>query len=159
MAVDRLHASLYEQHPARTRPPDGHSSWLFRLGQSVINGERSLDYTQYNRQAWDHQVKEGNRWTIPVTSEIIAAVRDGDWNVVLTPQKPVPRSWFPNLGGLKVLGLASGGGQQAPIFAAAGADVTVIDSTHYFLCGVSERQGGGKDACDMHPLGALKSYQ
>ena len=99
------------------------SSW------PVINGERSLDYTQYNRQAWDHQVKEGNRWTIPVTSEIIAAVRDGDWDVVLTPQKPVPRSWFPNLGGLKVLGLASGGGQQAPIFAAAGADVTVIDNS------------------------------
>ena len=88
-----------------------------------------MDYTEYNRQAWDHQVKVGNRWTVPVTKEIIAAARDGDWDVLLTPQKPVPKSWFPKLRGLKVLGLASGGGQQAPIFAAAGADVTVIDNS------------------------------
>ena len=88
-----------------------------------------MEYTEYNRQAWDHQVKAGNRWTVPVTKEIIAAARDGDWDVVLTPQKPVPKSWFPKLRGLKVLGLASGGGQQAPIFAAAGAHVTVIDNS------------------------------
>jgi ubiquinone/menaquinone biosynthesis C-methylase UbiE len=49
--------------------------------------------------------------------------------VVLTPQKPVPAAWFPKLRGLNVLGLASGGGQQAPIFAAAGANVTVIDNS------------------------------
>jgi ubiquinone/menaquinone biosynthesis C-methylase UbiE len=88
-----------------------------------------MDYAEYNRRAWDEQVKQGNEWTVPVSDETIAAARDGEWQVLLTPQKPVPESWFPNLAGLNILGLASGGGQQAPIFAAAGAHVTVIDNS------------------------------
>ena len=89
----------------------------------------SIDYAEHNRRAWDQQVKQGNEWTLPVSEEVIARVRDGDWHVVLTPQKPVPKSWFPNMSGLNLLGLASGGGQQAPIFAAAGARVTVLDNS------------------------------
>ncbi|WP_260869124.1 class I SAM-dependent methyltransferase [Paenibacillus sp. Y412MC10] len=45
----------------------------------------------------------------------------------MTSVKPVPKVWFPDLHGKKVLCLASGGGQQGPILAAAGADVTVLD--------------------------------
>lgn len=41
--------------------------------------------------------------------------------------KSIPKNWFPTLEGLKILCLASGGGQQGPILAAAGADVTVVD--------------------------------
>lgn len=85
------------------------------------------DVTQYNREAWDHQVDNQNEWTQPVTTQQINAARDGDWSIVLTPHKPVPRDWFGNLQGKKVLCLASGGGQQGPILAAAGADVTVFD--------------------------------
>jgi len=88
-----------------------------------------VDYAQYNRKAWDQQVKQGNQWTIPVSEELITAARKGEWQVLLTPQKPVPRSWFPDLKDLNVLGLASGGGQQAPIFSAAGAHVTVLDNS------------------------------
>ena len=88
-----------------------------------------MDIAEYNRRAWDAQVAKGNRWTVPVTSEIIASARLGLWSVVLTPQKPVPAEWFPKMIGLDVLGLASAGGQQAPIFAAAGAKVTVIDNS------------------------------
>ena len=52
----------------------------------------------------------------------------GDWGVYLTPTKTMPRNWFPEkLKGLKILGLASGGGQQMPVFAALGADCTVLD--------------------------------
>jgi SAM-dependent methyltransferase len=91
--------------------------------------ESKMDIAEYNRKAWDHQVAQGNRWTIPATSEMIASARAGAWDVLLTPQKPVPNAWFPKLGGLNLLGLASGGGQQAPIFAAAGAKVTVIDNS------------------------------
>ena len=75
-----------------------------------------MDVAEYNRRAWDDQVTQGNRWTIPVSREMVTAARKGEWNVVLTPQKHVPKSWFPMLGGLKVLCLASGGGQQAPIW-------------------------------------------
>ena len=60
---------------------------------------------------------------------MIAAARRGDWQLVLTPTRPVPREWFPKLAGEAVLCLASGGGQQAPVLAAAGAVVTVLDNS------------------------------
>ncbi len=88
-----------------------------------------MDIRNYNRAAWDHQVATGNRWTVPVGPEVIAAARRGEWSIVLTPTKPVPRDWFPPLSGLDVLCLASGGGQQGPILAAAGANVTVFDNS------------------------------
>jgi len=88
-----------------------------------------MDVAKYNRAAWDHQVAKGNRWTLPVSEEEVSAARGGDWKVVLTPQRPVPKSWFPPLPGLDVLCLASGGGQQAPILAAAGACVTLLDNS------------------------------
>lgn len=103
-----------------------------------------MDIAAYNRQAWDGQVEKKNRWTCPVTPEIIAAAREGTWEVVLTPQKPVPMHWFPALTGLRVLCLASGGGQQVPILAAAGADVTVLDNSPKQLeqdALVGEREG------------------
>jgi SAM-dependent methyltransferase len=88
-----------------------------------------VDILSYNRHAWDSQVAKGCRWTVPVGPEVIAAARRGDWQVVLTPTRSVPRTWFPNLTGLEVLCLASGGGQQAPVLAAAGACVTVLDNS------------------------------
>jgi len=69
-----------------------------------------MDIAEYNRRSWDAQVAKGNRWTVPVTSEIIASARLGLWSVVLTPKKPVPAEWFPKMIGLDVLGLASAGG-------------------------------------------------
>ena len=47
----------------------------------------------------------------------------------LTPKKFVSQNWFPPLKGLKILGLASGGGQQGPILATLGADVTIFDNS------------------------------
>jgi SAM-dependent methyltransferase len=87
------------------------------------------DILLYNRQTWDRQVERGNPWTIPVTSGVVARARNGDWSIVLTPTKPVPLEWLPPLVGLDVLCLASGGGQQGPILAAAGANVTVFDNS------------------------------
>src|SRR5215213_7997650 len=88
-----------------------------------------MDVPEYNREAWDRQVEDGNQWTVPVGPEVIEAARQGQWEVLLTDQKYVPRAWFPELGGADVLCLASGGGQQAPTFAAAGANVTVLDNS------------------------------
>ena len=73
-----------------------------------------------------NQVEAGNKWTIPVSSDDISAARRGDWDIVLTPTKPVPHQWFSVLTDLDVLCLASGGGQQGPILAAAGANVTAM---------------------------------
>jgi|ERR1044071_6573004 SAM-dependent methyltransferase len=88
-----------------------------------------MDIREYNRSAWDKEVERGNEWTQAVSPEVIAAARQGRWEVLLTETKPVPRDWFPDLNSLDVLCLASGGGQQAPILAAAGARVTVFDNS------------------------------
>jgi SAM-dependent methyltransferase len=88
-----------------------------------------MDVISYNRQAWARLVQRGNRWTVPVGSDIIAAARRGEWEIVLTPRKPVPREWLPDISGRHVLCLASAGGQQAPVLAAAGATVTVLDNS------------------------------
>jgi SAM-dependent methyltransferase len=87
------------------------------------------DVQDLNKRAWDKLVAKGNRWTVPVTSAEIEAARRGEWQIVLTPFHPVPADWFPDLDGARVLCLASGGGQQGPILAAAGAEVVVFDNS------------------------------
>jgi SAM-dependent methyltransferase len=83
-----------------------------------------------NKAAWDHAVDEGtNPYTQVVSPEQVAEAREGRWSLYLSDCKPVPKEWFPNLSGRKVLCLASGGGQQAPTLAALGADVTSVDAS------------------------------
>lgn len=88
-----------------------------------------MDILKHNREAWNQQVANGIIWTIPVDSAILAEAKKGIWQVVLTPIKPVPCEWFPMLQGKEVLCLASAGGQQGPVLAAAGASVTVLDNS------------------------------
>lgn len=105
----------------------------------------SIDPVAHNRAAWDRQVESGNEWTVPVGPDVIAKARKGDWSVVLIGHQPVPRDWFPaDLTGVDVLALASGGGQQGPVLAAAGATVTVFDNSPGQLSRdemVAEREG------------------
>jgi len=86
-----------------------------------------MDIHAYNRAAWNHRVATGNKWTVPVGPEAIAAARAGRVDFLLTPTRFVPARWLPPLADCRVLCLASGGGQQGPLFAAAGARVTVFD--------------------------------
>ena len=86
-----------------------------------------MDYLKHNRAAWNRQVGENNRWTIPVSHEEIEDARNGKWNVILTPWIHVPKHWFGDVKDKHILCLASGGGQQAPVLSAAGANVTVFD--------------------------------
>ena len=88
------------------------------------------DLVSYNRRAWNEQSRSGeSRWVQPVDADTIAAARRGDWDVILTPTRNVPKAWFGDLTGARVLCLASGGGQQVPILAAAGAQVTSFDNS------------------------------
>ncbi len=90
----------------------------------------NVDPVAHNRAAWDREVDQGNEWTQPVGPDVIARARAGDWSVVLIGYQPVPRDWFPDdMAGAALLCLASGGGQQGPVLAAAGADVTVFDNS------------------------------
>jgi SAM-dependent methyltransferase len=89
-----------------------------------------MDVRSYNRDAWNLAVEQQDRWTIPVDHDAIERARQGDFTILLTPNKATPRRWFPEeLEGLDVLCLASGGGQQGPLLAAAGASVTVLDNS------------------------------
>lgn len=87
-----------------------------------------MSYTYINAKTIDNWVKDNWEWSIPISHEEYVKAKQGEWDVVLTPIKPVPKKWFPNeLKGIKLLGLASGGGQQMPVFAALGASCTVLD--------------------------------
>jgi len=120
----------------------------------------ALDVREYNRYAWNHQVDNNNPWTIPVTPDVIAAARRGEFSVLLTETRPVPRTWFLPFEGLDLLGLACGGGQQGPVFAALGANVTIFDNSPKQLerdREVAEREGLKLTTIegDMRDLSAL----
>lgn len=86
-----------------------------------------INYQEINAETIDRWVEGGWEWGKPVSHETYIRALHGEWDVLLTPTKPVPHEWFGTLRGKKVLGLASGGGQQMPVFAALGADCTVLD--------------------------------
>jgi len=85
------------------------------------------NYTDVNAETIDRWIEEGWEWGVPIDHETFVKALRGEWDVGLTPTKPVPHEWFGELKGKKLLGLASGGGQQMPIFAALGAECTVFD--------------------------------
>jgi hypothetical protein len=117
--------------------------------------EERFDVRSYNREAWNRQVAGGqNQWTKPVGPEVTAAAAKGDWQIVLTPQKPVPRTWFgPAFPNLDILCLASGGGQQGPVLAAAGARVTVFDNSPAQLA--QDRMVADRDGLTLDKIKAL----
>ena len=69
----------------------------------------------------------GDRFYRSATADEVAAARAGDWSLRITPTKHVPKDWFGDVAGKEILCLAGGGARQAPILAAAGANVTVFD--------------------------------
>ncbi|MDH1011935.1 class I SAM-dependent methyltransferase [Pseudomonas nicosulfuronedens] len=102
-----------------------------------------IDIFKHNQDAWDRQVRQQGPWSQPVGPQITAAARRGDWQVHLTPS-PLPPAWLGDVSGQRILCLASGGGQQAPVLAAAGALVTVLDASPEQLARdreVAERDG------------------
>lgn len=109
-----------------------------------------MDHLRFNREIWNRKVAEGNPWTVPVAPEVVAAARRGEWSVVLTPTIPVPRDWFGDLEGARVLGLASGGGQQGPVLAAAGAEVTIFDNSPAQLD--RDREVAERDGLDIRTV-------
>lgn len=86
-----------------------------------------MNYKKINAETIDHWCADGWVWGQPISHETYESALRGAWGVYLTPTKTVPKEWFGELKGKKVLGLASGGGQQIPIFTALGADCTVLD--------------------------------
>lgn len=71
--------------------------------------------------------RAGDKYYRAMSAEQIKDARNGNWRIRITPTQPVPRDWLEPLTNRDVLCLAGGGGQQAPILAALGANVTVFD--------------------------------
>lgn len=86
-----------------------------------------MDYQDINSKTIDAWCRDGWQWGQPCSHEAYVAATQGRWDVFLTPTKPVPHAWFGQMQGKEILGLASGGGQQIPIFTALGAKCTVLD--------------------------------
>lgn len=102
------------------------------------------NYTDINSSAIDRWVEAGWEWGKPIDHATYIKAQQGEWSVLLTPTKAVPKEWFCGMKGAKVLGLASGGGQQMPIFTALGASCTVLDYSEKQLESeklVAEREG------------------
>lgn len=85
------------------------------------------NYQDINASTIDRWIEEGWEWGKPIAHQEYLDATQGKWEMLLTPTKPVPKDWFGDLKGKRVLGLASGGGQQMPLFAALGAECTVFD--------------------------------
>lgn len=103
-----------------------------------------MDYTILNAKTINSWVEDGWQWGKSITSEEYQKALNGEWGVYLTPTKFVPKEWFGEIKDKKILGLASGGGQQMPIFAALGADCTVLDYSDKQIESekvISEREG------------------
>ena len=86
-----------------------------------------MEYQKENAKIIDAWCKRGWKWGQAIDHETYQRALQGEWGVYLTPTKQVPHAWFNDLRGKKVLGLASGGGQQMPIFSALGAKCTLLD--------------------------------
>ena len=76
-----------------------------------------------NAAAWDRLAKAHDALASPACDEAFTDPRN--W---LGTGGPADRPWLPSsLRGLEVLCLAAGGGKHGPVYAAAGASVTVVD--------------------------------
>jgi len=101
-------------------------------------------YQDINSETIDRWIEEGWEWGKPITHEIYQNALNGSWDVLLTPTKPMPHEWIGDIKGKKLLGLASGGGQQMPVFSALGAECTVLDYSKLQIESehlVAEREG------------------
>ena len=91
----------------------------------------------------DNLVRNSVDWTASATKEELDAARNGRLALRFWDRE-VPREWLKDIRGKRVLCLAGAGGLQAPLFACAGAKVTVIDISGGMLekdRKIAEREG------------------
>ena len=101
------------------------------------------DYTKENAKTIDQWVEEGWIWGIPISTRYMKSRkrRMGDG---ADTDKAGSKILVSGVERKKILGLASGGGQQMPIFAALGGICTVLDYSDRQLASeemVAKREG------------------
>ena len=99
----------------------------------------------HNRRAWNRLSGPHCPWSIPADDDRIAAARRGEFEITVAGPRAVPREWLGEPSGQSVLCLGAGGGQQAPVLAAAGYCVTLLD--------ISDAQLAlDREVCTRHAL-------
>lgn len=88
-----------------------------------------MNIVDYNKEAWDNWGEKNCVYTIPIDHESIEKAKNNNLQIQLTPNIFVPKEWFGEIKNKDILCLASGGGQQGPMLAASGANVTVFDNS------------------------------
>jgi len=99
--------------------------------------------SEFNAKTWDQWSEDDFIWTVPFSVEQFAQAKNRDIELILTPMKKAPLWWFKGLG-RRVLGLASGGGQQSAELTAHGYEVTILDMSLRQLLAdklVAQREG------------------
>jgi SAM-dependent methyltransferase len=97
----------------------------------------------HNRKAWDARVRARRRFTQPA--------RDEDFRNPLAAVDAA--GWLgPSIAGRRLLCLASGGGRQSALYAAAGAQVTVVDISGEMLA--LDRQVAADRGLDVRAIEA-----
>jgi 2-polyprenyl-3-methyl-5-hydroxy-6-metoxy-1,4-benzoquinol methylase len=83
---------------------------------------------EHNLRAWEKESSEGGNWSSIVSAETMESVRRREYQFSMsTDNRPIPEDWLGSLENVDLLCLAGGGGQQGPILAGLGANVTVYD--------------------------------
>lgn len=103
-----------------------------------------MDYAAINAKVVDRWVEKGWQWGILISHEQYVDALNAQWSVLLTSTKPLPKDWYPDLEGKTVLGLASRGGQQMPIFAVLRTECSVLDYSQRQMqseLSVAQREG------------------
>ena len=139
--------TLLEHEAAKWLPLDNlrQVNWLpadVKVVEAIEKSQQS--YQDINADTIDRWIREGWEWGKPISHECFDRAKNRGWDVLLTPTKPVPHEWLGELKGKRILGLACGGGQQMPVFAALGAICTVLDYSPLQLESermVAEREG------------------
>jgi len=104
--------------------------YITKFEERYIDDNRTitkLDYQSIIAKTWDDINECLTDKATAITHEEYICAKNGELKVTLAGVTMVPEKWFPHITGMKVLGLASGGGQQCPVFVARGANVTVMD--------------------------------
>ena len=99
--------------------------------------------SEFNAKTWEQWSEDDFIWTVPFSVEQFAQAKNREIELILTPMKKAPLWWFKGLG-RRVLGLASGGGQQSAELTAHGYEVTILDMSLRQLLAdklVAQREG------------------
>ena len=117
-----------------------------------MNNMNKVDYVRFNAETWDNINECLVDKTTVISHEDYIAAKNGALKVSLAGIRKVPEEWFPMLKGAHILALACGGGQQCPVFAAHGAEVTVTDISNNQLA--KEKSVSDREGYDIHMIKA-----